>query len=317
MSTIERNEKSNLRIPLNETEEDLTRNLRVMKLDETYYHEEWTIDRELAQEMMITIDGLLGNFILDFITRGDGGCFVTAVLQQLRRPEINSSFSGSLPAQFRIMRQTDLRRKVFHFLSKSDHHIVQEWREDFQNKTGGISWSSYWSYEHMLKASFWVDEIFIRGTAWYLNRDIIIHQERNPSSRRISGNMEDDSILCPGPELHVAYLFNRHYQSILPDRVGRQEIATGQSTSTPLQSKELLKEPSQKSQSASSQDLTRCPACKKELKSVMKHIVKSIVCQKKLGEKRIKELKCLADQQYKENNKHYQANFKKQKNGGR
>ena len=85
MSPIERKEKSNLRIPLNEAEEALTRNLEVMRMEETIYHEEWTRDRELAQEMMLGIPGLLDEFVLDFITKGDGGCFVTAILQQLRR----------------------------------------------------------------------------------------------------------------------------------------------------------------------------------------------------------------------------------------
>ena len=143
MSLFERKEKSNLRIPLTKDEEAATMNLTVMKLEETKYHEEWKIDGELGEEMMLTIDGLLGNFVLDFITRGDGGCFVTAILQQLRRKEVNSTFQGSLPNQFRMMRQTDLRRKVFHFLSKSSHPIVQEWRNDFSNKTGGQSWAEY------------------------------------------------------------------------------------------------------------------------------------------------------------------------------
>ena len=311
MSPIERKERSNLRIPLTESEEALTRNLEVMKMEETIYHEEWTRDRELAEEMKFSIPGLMEEFVIDFITRGDGGCFVTAILQQLRRPEVNCTFSGSQPAQFRMMRQTDLRRKVFHFLSKSSHHIVQEWRNDFSNKTGGKSWTDYWSYEHMLKASFWVDEIFIRGTAWFLNRDIIIHQDRNPTIRRISGNMENENVSCPGPELHVAYLFNRHYQSILPKREGQGCIAP----STSMQSN--ASQERKQNQTEPSPDLTRCPACKKELKSVVQHINRSIVCQKKLGDAKILELKSYAEkistEKKKEQNKHYQANFVKRK----
>ena len=101
-----------MRIPLTEDEEAATMNLTVMKLEETKYHEEWKIDGELGEEMMLTIDGLLGNFVLDFITRGDGGCFVTAILQQLRRKEVNSTFQGSLPNQFRMMRQTGPRSVI-------------------------------------------------------------------------------------------------------------------------------------------------------------------------------------------------------------
>ena len=317
MSPIERKEKSNLRIPLTEAEEALTRNLEVMKMEETKFHEEWTRDRELAEEMMLSIPGLLEDFVLDFITRGDGGCFVTAVLQQLRRQEVNRTFPGSLPTQFRMMRQTDLRRKIFHFLNKSGHHIVQEWRQDFSNKTGGKSWAEYWSYEHMLKASFWVDEIFIRGTAWFLNRDIVIHQDRNPTVRIISGNMENENSACPGPKLHVAYLFNRHYQSILPKEVGTQGKDISEPSASSLQtqepSQELPKLSSQHLQTKPSQDLSRCPACKKELKSVIQHINKSITCQKKLGEEKLLELRRQADKKRKENNKYSKANHHKKK----
>ena len=301
-----------MRIPLTETEEALTRNLEVMKMEETIYHEEWTRDRELAEEMMLGIPGLLEEFVLDFITRGDGGCFVTAILQQLRRPEVNSTFPRSQPAQFRMMRQTDFRRKVFHFLSKNNHQLVDDWRNNFSNKTGGKSWNDYWSYEHMLKASIWVDEIFIRGTAWFLTRDIIIHQDRNPTVRRISGNMENENVPCPGPELHVAYLFNRHYQSILPKREERQECLA---PSTPLQTN--ASQERKQDQTELSQDLTRCPACKKELKSVIQHINKSTACQKKLGDAKILELKGYAEKISKkrkmEQHKYYQANFRKRK----
>ena len=68
----------------------------------------------------------------------------------------------------------------------------------------------------MLKSGIWADELFIRGTAYFLNMDIVIHQNRDPVIKRISGNMDNESAPCANPELHVGYLFSLHYQSILP-----------------------------------------------------------------------------------------------------
>ena len=70
----------------------------------------------------------------------------------------------------------------------------------------------------MLKSGIWADEIFIRGTAFFLNMDIEIHQNKHPRIERISGNMDDLNIPCNNPVLHVGYLSNLHYQSIIPRR---------------------------------------------------------------------------------------------------
>ena len=68
----------------------------------------------------------------------------------------------------------------------------------------------------MLKSGIWADELFIRGTAYFLNMDIVIHQNRDPVINRISGNMDNEIIPCKNPVLHVGYLANLHYQSIIP-----------------------------------------------------------------------------------------------------
>ena len=79
-----------------------------------------------------------------------------------------------------------------------------------------MEWKDYWSYKYMLKSGIWADEIFIRGTAFFLNMDIEIHQNKHPRIERISGNMDDLNIPCDNPVLHVGYLSNLHYQSIIP-----------------------------------------------------------------------------------------------------
>ena len=65
-----------------------------MKYEETFRHgEDWKNSRMLADEMMRKIPALMEEFVLDQITLGDGQCFMTAVIQQLRRPEVNCRLS--------------------------------------------------------------------------------------------------------------------------------------------------------------------------------------------------------------------------------
>ena len=113
------------------------------------------------------------------------------------------------------MTQAGLRRSVFEFLSRCTHPLIESWKQNFKNITD-MEWKDYWSYKYMLKSGIWADEIFIRGTAFFLNMDIEIHQNKHPRIERISGNMDDLNIPCQNPVLHVGYLSNLHYQSILP-----------------------------------------------------------------------------------------------------
>ena len=65
-----------------------------MEYEETFgIGEEWNNSRLLADEMMRTIPGLKEEYKLDQITLGDGQCFMTAVIQQIRRPDVNGRLS--------------------------------------------------------------------------------------------------------------------------------------------------------------------------------------------------------------------------------
>ena len=68
-----------------------------------------------------------------------------------------------------------------------------------------------------MKKDIWADHIFIQSSAWYLHKDIVIHQNISSNPIQIiSGNIEDENVPCKDPDIHVGYLFRRHYQSILP-----------------------------------------------------------------------------------------------------
>ena len=63
----------------------------MMDYEETFGQgEAWENSRLLADEMMRIIPGLKEEFKLDQITLGDGQCFMTSCIQQLRRPDVNN-----------------------------------------------------------------------------------------------------------------------------------------------------------------------------------------------------------------------------------
>ena len=207
--------KENLRIALANKEK--WGELNIMRLEKTYYSndKDWHKARGWALQMMDSIRVLREEFVLDFITKGDGNCFPTAILQQIRRPDVIQNQRSHDPINLLMKTQAGLRRSVFEFLTRSTHPLIQSWKQNFKNITD-MEWKDYWSYKYMLKSGIWADEIFIRGTAFFLNMDIVIHQNKHPRSQRISGNLDDLNIPCDNPVLHVGYLSNLHYQSIVP-----------------------------------------------------------------------------------------------------
>ena len=207
--------KENLRIALANKEK--WGELNIMRLEKTYYSndKDWHKARGWALQMMDSIRGLREEFVLDFITKGDGNCFPTAILQQIRRPDVIQNQRSHDPINLLMKTQAGLRRSVFEFLTRSTHPLIHSWKQNFKNITD-MEWKDYWSYKYMLKSGIWADEIFIRGTAFFLNMDIVIHQNKHPRTERISGNLDDLNIPCNNPVLHVGYLSNLHYQSIVP-----------------------------------------------------------------------------------------------------
>ena len=166
--------KENLRIAL---DKEKWGGLNIMKLEDTYNDNDigWRKARGWALQMMDSIRGLREEFRLDDITRGDGNCFPTAILQQVRRPDVIENQRGHDQNHLLMLSQAGLRRAVFQFLTKCTHPLINTWKQNFKDITG-MDWKDYWSYDYMLKSGTWADEIFIRGTAFFLNMDIIIHQ---------------------------------------------------------------------------------------------------------------------------------------------
>ena len=245
----------------------------MMDYEETFkFDKEWKASRCAAEEMMRDIQGLKEEFILDQITLGDGQCFMTAIIQQMRRPDVNSSLSQDLQKFAWMMDPRAFKFKVRKFMKDSPHPKVQDLRKDFQIFTG-LPWEEFWSARHIMKRDTWADHVFIQSSAWYLQKDIVIHQNiTSQPIQIISGNIDDENEPCRDPKLHVGYLFRRHYQSVIPrvskvkenlffgDNEGRSKNAqTKKANIAQVQIKDSLS----------------CPVCKKSLKNILLHLKKN------------------------------------------
>ena len=147
---------------------------------------------------------------MDFRTRGDGNCFPRAIKQQCNRPDVGID----------IPSHGELRRLVCNFMTNSQEQIVQDMKERWEmNDMGqGESWSDFW--ERMGKDTVWAEGPFIRGTALFLQKDILIISDKatldEPITITISGNRKGKENRCPGAPLLLGYHTNVHYQSLLP-----------------------------------------------------------------------------------------------------
>ena len=103
----------------------------MMDYNETFGQgEDWENSRSWADEMMRTIPSLREQFVLDQITLGDGQCYMTAVIQQLRRPEVNSSLSTKWQSISRHMDPRCFKFQVKRFMNSKHHPRVQYIKEN-------------------------------------------------------------------------------------------------------------------------------------------------------------------------------------------
>ena len=150
------------------------------------------------------------NLKMDDRTEGFGNCFPFAVWQQCKRAAVQIST---------VKDHRKLRTDVCNYMMKSKHNVVvkmrNRWEESLANALG--SWNHYW--QGMSIDREWVDEGFIQGMAWFLQRDILVIWSTATLEKpciSFSGNRNGSSAPCLGAPLLLGYDEGLHYQSLLP-----------------------------------------------------------------------------------------------------
>ena len=177
-------------------------------------------EQRMAQTIMKTVRRLQLPFKLDEITEGKGDCFPLAIIAQCRRPEVFQELDEPIRIIVSQRNPNAFRKEVQQFMTKSINQHILKFRETYEEVLATLekkTWSEYWGV--MTRQYEWVDFIFIQGTAWYLNHDIIIITTSNTEDKpyiTISGNLADENLPCKGVPLTIGSLTNSHYQSLLP-----------------------------------------------------------------------------------------------------
>ena len=179
------------------------------------------IERNIANEIMETVNRLQLPFRLDQLTEGRGNCFPISIMQQCRRPEIFSQLK-SIPKMLLKHRagHSALRYNIKQFIMKSKHPRIARFRAQYEETDGIVNqetWLQYWT--RMTGNGTWVDVWFVQATAWYMQLDIWIIATSNTENSpyiEINGNIEDDTRPCNGPIITLGTKSNCHYQSLLP-----------------------------------------------------------------------------------------------------
>ena len=186
----------------------------------------WANERKWAEKIMESNKRLgIDIFKLDDLTKGEGSCFMIAVMQQLNRNEVFDSSREEVKELARTKDQYQLRIRVKNFIcrDKANHPKVQ-WLRDMHNldqvakaadNEETETWEEYW--DRLMIDNEWADSYFIRSTALYLNMTIQIMEtgaKKETPYYSIEGDIDDQ-----GSEevLYIGYVSKVHYQSLLLD----------------------------------------------------------------------------------------------------
>ena len=172
----------------------------------------------LSQQIMAGVNRAELPMKLDTITEGDGNCWFRGIWSQMQRKEIRGTLTNE---KIKIKDHTQLRKKVATFMTRKFNTPVVETfvrnYEEVVEPVSGETWVEYW--ERMKTDGEWADDIAVQGTAWYLNRDILIVCSTATLEQPYltkSGSFHSEVTACEGLPLLIGYVEGIHYQSLVP-----------------------------------------------------------------------------------------------------
>ena len=193
-------------------------NTETMDYKESFKYKSWAMERELADKILTNLKKKGLNFKLDDLTQGKGSCFMVAILQQMKRRDVQVYLSEEQKA---IKNSLEFRWCVNRFrIRNANHEKLQNMKMLYKATSPKVPWEVYWREMTVEKPIMeWADGWFIQVTAWYLGLDLDIYDtacEEWPYITVIEGNIDNPED-GPPVQLDLGYLHNAHYQSLLWD----------------------------------------------------------------------------------------------------
>ena len=171
---------------------------------------------------------------LDAPTESKGNCYPYALMQGLHRPEIYTTLSDEMKEL--CENYHDLRVAIVEFVKyitpASEYFtIIDDSRANYAelqiNDPSLPTWDEV--IENMKTDGVWFEAQFVRFSACFIRRDVIIHTSTQDLKFCGSPNVTegddrvDHDCNCQLPPIHIASIRNIHFQSILPIQNPSQE----------------------------------------------------------------------------------------------
>ena len=163
----------------------------------------------------------------DSPTESKGNCYPCSLVQQLHRPDIYCTLTDEMKSLCENFHA--LRVAIVEFVKNVDTSSqyftpIDEGRT--QNALMQIEDPTLPTWEEQLTIMSsdgkWFDDQFVRFSAFFLKRDIIIHTSTQDMKYCGSPDQEEGDVRvehkcsCKGPSIHIANIGNYHFQSIVP-----------------------------------------------------------------------------------------------------
>ena len=128
----------------------------------------WAVERDLADRIMDHVKKNNLNYKLDKLTRGQGNCFMIAVLQQLQQDHVYQCSSQQVKNLADNFSHMEFRQAVHDFIQQSSDPRLTNVKESFNvARAAGLmndSWEQYW--EAMLEPGTRADTYFVHAAAY-------------------------------------------------------------------------------------------------------------------------------------------------------
>ena len=178
-----------------------------MDYNESFHYSSWTITRELADKILENVKKKGVKVKLDDLTQGKGSCFMIAILQQMKREDIQEYLNDEQRA---IKNSLEFRWCVNRFrIRHANHERLKNMKAMYNATNPRVSWEVYWRNMTVEKPIMeWADGWFIQVTAWYLQIDLRIFDTKCDATNpfvEIEGNM-DNADNKPPCQLILGYL---------------------------------------------------------------------------------------------------------------
>ena len=125
-----------------------TRNKPIMSLKESYQYTSWETFRNIGLEIFEHAKKIGLNLELDNLTRGNGSCFMIAVLQQCNRRDVKMYLQDDVLKMATDLNFMAFRKAVISFMIHSSHPSVLAYKRRYETNAMPVTkknWVEYWN----------------------------------------------------------------------------------------------------------------------------------------------------------------------------